>query len=347
MSTVEDDEIVFRLAAPAAPSGREEDDQAVSLWTDLHLSTAPFAAVEGGWELRIPHPPVDRLEYLFDVEGDLLVDPGNPRVVTGAFGAHSWLPLPGYVEPAWLAGERAPGSLVPASLERTPVGPVDLQVWSPDSLAHGAPAPLLISHDGPEMAAYGGLVDYASAMVAAGTLPPFRVALLEPGARNERYAANPAYTKALTEDVVPHLRDHFPTEQPLVLMGQSLGALAALHAAWTTPGLFGGIFCQSGSFFTPVLDPQESEHRHFKEITGFVATVLAAESASPRAPVTGIVCGSAEENVENNRLLADHLRTIGVDVAWGEVRDGHTWTCWRDLLDPHLTGLLRRVWKIR
>ena len=41
--------------------------------------------------------------------------------------------------------------------------------------------------------------------------------------------------------------------------------------------------------------------------------------------------------------LADHLAAIGIETGWGEVRDGHTWTCWRDTLHPHLTDLLRRV----
>jgi enterochelin esterase family protein len=31
-------------------------------------------------------------------------------------------------------------------------------------------------------------------------------------------------------------------------------------------------------------------------------------------------------------------------VSWGETRQGHTWTCWRDTLDPHLTDLLTSVW---
>ena len=44
-----------------------------------------------------------------------------------------------------------------------------------------------------------------------------------------------------------------------MLTGQSLGALAALHAAWNQPDTFGGLFLQSGSFFTHDLDPQESE----------------------------------------------------------------------------------------
>jgi enterochelin esterase family protein len=145
--------------------------------------------------------------------------------------------------------------------------------------------------------------------------------------------------------VLPRLREEFATSQRPVLTGQSLGALAALHAAWTSPTTFAGLLLQSGSFFTAELDAQESSYAKWAEVTGFVRSVHAATAAAPGAPPTMITCGTAEENLANNRLLAEHLRTTGVDVSWGETRQGHTWTCWRDLLDPHLTDLLTRVWR--
>jgi len=57
-----------------------------------------------------------------------------------------------------------------------------------------------------------------------------------------------------------------------------------------------------------------------------------------------MTCGTAEENLLNNRALRDHLRDVGLSVAWGEVKQGHTWTCWRDSLHPHLGELLKKVW---
>lgn len=329
---------IVRLPDPEHHAG------AVSLWSDLDLGPTALDRVDVGWELSLHDLPVDRLEYLLDVDGEHRLDPGNPRVVPGAFGDHSWLPLPSYAEPRWLDLPRAAGERAPARIDDTPVGAIDLEIWAPAGALVDEPLPLLMSHDGPEMAAYGGLLHYVAALVEAGELPRMRVALLEPGARDERYAANPAYTAALTEHVLPHLLTACPTDLPPVLMGQSLGALAALHAAWTSPPTFGGLFLQSGSFFTPETDAMESGYAHFAAITSFVATVLAAHTAAPGAPRMGIVCGSAEENLANNRLLADHLAATGAEVAWGDVRDGHTWTCWRDLLDPHLTTLLRRVW---
>ena len=195
------------------------------------------------------------------------------------------------------------------------------------------------------MDAYGGLTSYVGSLVAAGTLPPMRVAMADAGPRrNQRYAANPRYTRALTTRVVPALRDAYATSGKPVLIGQSLGALAALHAVWTSPQMFAGAFLQSGSFFTATLDPQESGFEHWREVTGFVTSVRAAQQAAPAAPPITLTCGTAEENHANNLAMRDHLDAVGVETGWGEVRDGHTWTCWRDTLDPHLTDLLVRVW---
>jgi enterochelin esterase-like enzyme len=260
------------------------------------------------------------------------------------FGDHSWLPLPAYEQPKWLDHEPIAGERAELHLSRTAVGRLDAEIWSPTDVGPGEALPLLISHDGPEMDGYGQLTRYVGALIAAQGLPRMRVALLAPGNRNKRYAANPAYTRALTTRLVPALLDAAPTTGKPVLIGQSLGALAALHAAWTSPGTFSGLFLQSGSYFTPEHDPQESGFEFWPQVTGFVAAVHAAQHAAPAAPLITLTCGTAEENLANNVAMRDQLGRVGVETAWGERRDAHTWTCWRDTLDPHLTDLLLRVW---
>lgn len=326
--------LTFSLADPA------HEHTSVRLWCDLDLPVTEFVATDEGWSLTLAEAPADRVEYLLEVDGETLPDPANPQTVEGPFGPHSWVALPSYSAPDWLDAPVVEAVRSELTVPGRVIGDVDVTVWSPGT----GPLPLLIAHDGPEMDAYAGLTRWAGAMLAADRLPPFRIALLAPGARNERYAANPVYAAALVDEVLPAVLDAFPTTGRPVLSGQSLGGLAALHAAWTSPGVFGGLFLQSGSFFTPELDPQESGFEYWSAVTGFVASLLAASTAAPDAPRTTITCGTAEENLANNRLLAQHLAATGVDLAWGETRQGHTWTCWRDLLDPHLTDLLRTVW---
>ena len=55
------------------------------------------------------------------------------------------------------------------TLSRTAVGRIDTEIWSPADAAAEEPLPLLISHDGPEMDAYGGLTSYVGALVGDAT----------------------------------------------------------------------------------------------------------------------------------------------------------------------------------
>ncbi|WP_328333422.1 alpha/beta hydrolase-fold protein [Kribbella sp. NBC_00382] len=339
VSAVEGAEVVFRLGDP------EHAFTGVRLWEELGLAAEQleFKPVEYGWELRLPRPSVHRMEYLFDIAGTgMRTDPTNPRVVGGAFGEHSWLPLPGYVEPDWITIEPIASSLTPLIIDPTPVGPIDVLLWAPDGIAPTFELPLLLAHDGPEFAAYAGLTHYVGAMVADGTLPPLRLALIRPSSRNLWYAANPEYAEALTQHVLPMLTASYRSKKP-VLMGASLGALAALYAEWHHPGTFAGLFLQSGSFFTLDTDPQESKFEYYAEVTAFVHEVLDT-TAFPSNPAISMTAGTPEENVHNNRVMAAQLTKLGLQVAFDETPDMHNFTAWRDVLDPCLTNLLNRVW---
>jgi enterochelin esterase family protein len=143
--------------------------------------------------------------------------------------------------------------------------------------------------------------------------------------------------------VIPALQERFRTPPRLVLMGVSLGALAALHAEWAHPGTLAGLFLQSGSFFAPDTDPQEQGFEGFGAVTAFVSRVLRASSA-PSTPAVAMTCGSAEENLANNRVMAARLAELGVAARLDESPDAHNFVSWRDMLDPHLTSLLTHVW---
>lgn len=346
-SAVDGDVVVFRLPDPS----HEYSDVRLAYHLDLGPRPVALERVPGGWELRWALPPVDRIEYQFlarlcGMPGEhtaYLLDPGNPLQAPGPFGPKSVLELPGYHTPAWLAAPTIPSHHVRVTFTETPVGPVDGVVWSPADADGDQPLPMLVAHDGPEFDEYAHLTHFLGAMIGQGRLPPMRVLLLAPGFRNPRYSANPEYAVALTEHVLPSVLAARPTSHPPVITGASLGALAALHAEWTRPGTFGGLFLQSGSFFTGRTDPQMSSFELWSQVTGFVMRVHAS-LRTRSTPAIAITVGTAEENLANNELMAAKLRRLGLPVAFGTVRDGHTFTGWRDAFDPHLAELLRRVW---
>jgi enterochelin esterase-like enzyme len=298
-----------------------------------------FARQAGQWRLTLDRPPVDRMEYLLELTDHnghrwTIPDPGNPLQAAGVFGAKSVLRFPEYVEPAWLEWPLAPAHTAPIELEAAALdAPVTGELWAPDALPADQPAPLLVVQDGPEYALLGDLTGYLAAAVGNGALPPLRAALLGPADRNGWYSADPAYTAALATAVLPAL----PPATLRVGVGVSLGALATLHAHLRCR--FDGLLLQSGSFFTPELDPQEREFSGFGAVTAFVAELHAARRAGPPVP-TVLTCGTVEENLANNRAMARTLARLGYPARLVEVADAHNFTAWRDALHPHLTDLL-------
>jgi enterochelin esterase family protein len=180
-------------------------------------------------------------------------------------------------------------------------------------------------------------------LIERATLPPFRVALLPPGHRDEWYSASAAYGRALCSRILPALRDQVAVAGRPVGMGPSLGALAMLHAQRTWPGTFAGLFLQSGSFFVPRFDQHESGFPRYRRIIRFVNGVLGSRAHGDTVPVA-MTCGAEEENVHNNRLMASALTAQGYPAALHEVPDLHNYTSWRDAFDPHLTRLLAALW---
>lgn len=211
------------------------------------------------------------------------------------------------------------------------------RVWSPVR-DDARPLPLLVAHDGSMYAEQVGLTAYAG-------VPLCRIALLDPGDRLPDYAANPGYAAALVGEVLPSVRARFAVAGPVVGLGASLGGLAMLHAHRTYPDALGALFLQSGSFFDPLLDPQEADRfGYFGQVTAFVAGVVRNDRPVPPVP-TVLTCGLAEENLANNRQLAAVLRAQGYPVELVETPGGHHHDTWRRQLDPALGTLLRRVWQ--
>ncbi|HET9740237.1 MAG TPA: alpha/beta hydrolase-fold protein [Solirubrobacteraceae bacterium] len=326
------DPVSFRVPDP------DHRYAAVRLRSDL--PKADFTREGDEWVLEVDLGPLDRLEYLLELElpgGDreLIGDPAAPDRAPGAFGEKSVVQSAGYEPPGWLATEPVPGETTElAPRGRGLRGTVPVRIWSPSG-GDATALPLLVANDGPEYDALSSLTHYAGAMIAAGDLPPFRVAMLGPGHRDEWYSGSAHYARALATDVLPVLEGAVP-----VGMGASLGGLAMLHAH-ARRGVFAGMFLQSGSFFVPRHDAHESRFPRYRRIVRVVRELH--RDAGPPVP-TALTCGVSEENLANNRLMARALATQGFDATLHVNPDLHNYTGWRDTFHPHLTRLLAAVW---
>jgi enterochelin esterase-like enzyme len=300
-----------------------------------------FRWEDGAWRLEFPRPEADRLEYLIGVDGGFAPDPSNQLRAPGPFGDKSVIEWPEYEPPAWLHSIADGGHVQAVELRcHRLVARVTVLLYATPE-PPSSDAPLIVAHDGPEYAHYAGLTRFLDAMSWEERIPPLRAALIQPVDRNEDYSASALYAGALVRELLPEITKLAPHGKRIG-MGASLGALAMLHAHRRHPRSFDALLLQSGSFFRQRSDKQESRFGRYHRITRFTGTVLRGMDVERTIPVA-VTCGTAEENNSNNRALADALLEQGYPAWFAEIRDGHTWTCWRDAFDPHLPALIETV----
>ena len=349
-----DTEIHFVLPDP------KKQYDAVTLYQELQRPRESPVATwhDGAWLARIPRVDLiadgpNRMEYAFvvthaDGGQEFRTDPGNPHVADGPFGGKSVLEFPAYTRPPWLDEPPPPAGV--GEIRWHEIGlprfrdSVACGIWQPATATDTAALPLLIVHDGPEFDSLGQLTRLLSLAVADGRIPPIRAALLAPlnGRRNETYSASAHFSDAVATAVLDHLRVHAPQPEghrPAV-MGASLGGVAALHAAHRHPGAFGDLILLSGSYFRARTDKHESGYAHFNRISRFVGRLSTGRATMPVRTIA-IIVGTVEENFANNLVMANGLEAAGHDVRLTTFRDGHTYTAWRDTLDPALLDVLQ------
>lgn len=340
-----DDRVRFRLDT----SAWEGEVTGVSLDVDGAIEgDRELAQVDGAWELRLPRPPLRRMEYRFTVRRDgmpdeTVCDPDNPHLVPTAFGERSELRMPGYEQPWWLQAPSVAGTLMPLEVTGETRDALPVTVWSPEGSQPSDPLPLMLVHDGPEYDAYAGITQFSGALIHAGDVPAHRIALAQPVQRDAWYSGSPQYLRTEVEQGLAQLREAYAVTGPVVVAGASLGGLTAVLAGLLGAPDIGGVLSQSGSFFRRKHDDGESGFRFFDRISRTVETVLDTRSA--KEPIRlAMTCGSMEENLPNNEDMARALERAGHAVTFTPVPDLHNYTAWRDSLDPALSDLLRACW---
>jgi enterochelin esterase-like enzyme len=319
-------------------------------------ASMPFQRIEGTdlWTCHLDLPAGSRVEYKLDRvrkgRNEWIRDPLNPHVAHDPFGANSVCFGEGYETPPWIEPdpEARPGTLDSLTFARTPFGePRTLDVYLPARFRTTRRYPLLIVHDGGDYLHFAKLKTVLDNLIHKGEVAPLVVALSHPGNRMVEYPDDPRHTEFLVESVVPELERRYPlyaTPENRGLMGASFGAVASLAAAWRSPGTFGKLLLQSGSFaFTdigthkrgPAFDPVVRFVNAFREAPGV---------PSQRVFLT---CGTYESLIYENRSMVPFLQELGLDVRYVEARDGHNWENWRDRLREGLSWLFRgQLWMV-
>ncbi|MEO0386472.1 MAG: alpha/beta hydrolase-fold protein [Pseudomonadota bacterium] len=315
-------------------------------WIHAGVDRAAFTRVGDSdlWLLDIAVEDGGRFEYKLGVtlhgSEHWLLDPLNPARAADPFGENSVCQTFGYTRPAWSMPQGMPaGRLMPLELPHTVFGtPRVEQLYLPAGHDPARPAPLLIIHDGMDFATYADLGATLDNLIAAGDIPPLVAALVQSPDRMAEYTGARLHARYIVDDLLPAIADRTalsPDPMARVLLGASLGAVAALSTALRHPGSFGSLALMSGSF---ILDPTKLSGRRHPVFLRIARLVTAIRRLPTLPPLRVFVStGELEGLADQNRALADHLRARGVDVLFRSAWDGHHWHNWRDQLRPALT----------
>ena len=264
-----------------------------------------------------------------------------------AFGQKSVVELPGYQRPRWLTAPAVDGTYDALVVRGETTDALPVTVWSPEGTSAREPLPLLLVQDGPEYDVLASLSRYSGALIAAGTLPPHRLALLEPVQRNAWYSGSPQYLRTQMGAGLARLRHDYAVAGKVAVLGASLGGLTALLAGLHASGEVGAVFSQSGSFFQVRHDDRHDSvttFPHYWRIAQRVQAILDVRTHRPAAADRAdLRCPRGER--AQQRLDGVRPRRAGHRVDHVELPDLHNYTAWRDALDPHLTDVLQDCWR--
>ena len=302
------------------------------------------------WVLALAVPAGTRLEYkleIVDSFGTHLVDDAlNPERAAHPFGVNSVCSAHGYTEPRWAQADPAGagGRLVGFSVDSDAYDRrVDATVYLPAGFeGHGASRyPLLVVHDGSDYLLYAAAATVLDNLIADGSMPPTVVAFVPPGERLVEYADDPRHAALLTAELIPALEDELPLRaEPAgrFALGASFGAVASLAAAQRSPGFFGGLVLQSGSFAGAGSGCRPRPEALWRPVRRFVGDYLA--NPVPVAARVFVSCGAYESLICENRGLVPVLAGAGMQIRFVQQLDGHNWASWRDAFGLALPWVL-------
>jgi len=302
------------------------------------------------WVLAVSVPNGSRLEYKLTVSdswGELMVeDPLNPNVASHPFGANSVCEAWGYEQPLWtrFADDVPRGTfrdvgLHSAALDRH----VTTSVYVPANQRPAERTPLLVVHDGGDYLQYAAASTVLDNLIHGRVIPPTVAAFIHPVERLVEYADDPRHAAFVTDELVPALEQQLPllaAPAGRCLIGASFGAVASLAAARRSPGFFGHLLLQSGSFTGAGVGCRRRQEALWQPVRRFVEAYVAEPlRVAERVAVT---CGVYESLICENRGLVPVLERTGMDVRFFESLDGHNWPSWRDSLGVALPWLIEQ-----
>jgi len=280
------------------------------------------------WYFTRVFEPDARLDYKFLLNGsNWILDPRNPNLVSGGFGANSELRMPDYPP----APEIAFYPNIPHGVLRDTVfystylsNTRTIRIYTPPDYETSSDSfPVIIFHDGLEfisLAQANNVIDY---LISRNRIEPVIAVFVPPVNRTAEYAGNQMnqFSSFIVDELVPFIDGRYRTKRsPLfrAVLGASNGGNISLWLGETHPDVFGNIAAQSSNVVSAVM-------------TGF--------RSSPLLNLKFCVDVGTYDIQVLIPLVHDFVSLIdsmGYPYLFREYHEGHSWGNWRAHVDNAL-----------
>jgi len=297
------------------------------------------------WMRTDVFPASARLDYKLVVNGsNWILDPSNPNQQWSGFGPNSELQMSAWTPSEWTERRAGVdrGALASSTTIQSDAYPhaVTYRVWTPAGYDVLDELATVYVTDGHEYAddRLGAMLPVLDNLIAEGKTAPCIVVFIDPRSggtnrRQEQYVQNPGFATLVAVDLVGAIDAAYKTRQDRearTILGTSLGGLFSVYLGLEHPDVFGNLAPQSPAFWVS------------NGSLGWTGPTLYARvsSASTLPFQIAMTTGTINDTEDGARTMRDTLLARGVELAYTEVAEGHSWGNWSALLDDILIALV-------
>ena len=290
----------------------------------------PMTQIEGTlfWYREAVFESDARLDYKFVLNGSTwILDPLNPKQVSGGFGPNSELAMPDYIQPPEI--EYYPnihhGSIDTFPFTSTVLSNTrTIRVYTPpDYDLHSTYRyPLMLFHDGAEYITLGSAANILDYLLSENKMNPIIAVFVPPVNRDNEYAFSQTqqFESFIIDELMPYIDANYrtiTTPDKRAMAGLSYGGLITSQICYNNPDNFGlaapfspSYWANNMSVFNMVLNGSVENIKWYIDWGTYEISIML-----------------------NGRSMRDGLIDKGYELIWKEWHEGHSWGSWRAHLD--------------
>jgi enterochelin esterase family protein len=271
-----------------------------------------------------------RLDYKFVRNGnDWILDPENPNICTGGFGANSEIAMPDYIQPWEIEYNSiiSHGTVEVKNLFSTNTNSnYQIKIYLPPEYDPNSSTeyPSVYFQDGYEYIDLAHSVNVIDNLVDSNKIQKVIGVFVKPNNRNEEYAFSKRnqYRSFFVNELVPFIDSVYktiPEADKRLVLGDSYGGNISALISYNHADVFGNCGLHSAAF-------QPNNYEAYNLIIN-----------GPKKNIKFVsIWGTYESLFTNMRNFRDSLLDKGYDLKWLELPEGHSWGLWRATIDEML-----------